>query len=79
MLQGSIEKLTETNANRYAGTAGEDAARHAAYPKISEGLVDFSRMRKQQMEPVPMRHLIDEAWRLVAIDKKAAARNSPIT
>ena len=25
------------------------------------------------MEPVPLRHLIDEAWTLVAIDKKAAA------
>lgn len=41
--------------------------------KISESLVDFSRVRKQHMEPVPLRHLIDDAWALVAIDKKAAA------
>jgi two-component system NtrC family sensor kinase len=40
--------------------------------KISEGLVDFSRVRSQRMEPVPLRHLIDEAWSLVAIDEKAA-------
>ena len=27
------------------------------------------------MEPVPLRHLIDEAWSLVAIDEKAAEAN----
>jgi len=43
--------------------------------KISEGLVDFSRVRKQHLEPVPLRQLIDEAWSLVAIDEKAARVN----
>jgi len=34
--------------------------------------VDFSRVRKQHMEPVALRQLVDEAWSLVAIDEKAA-------
>ena len=40
--------------------------------KISEGLVDFSRTRKHEMEAVPMQPLIAEAWGLVAIDEKAS-------
>jgi signal transduction histidine kinase len=72
VLQGSIEKLTETTND--AATL-ERLARMLRVTqrirRISESLVDFSRVRKQHMEPVPMRHLIDEAWALVAIDKKA--------
>jgi len=74
VLQGSIEKLTETTVD--AATL-ERLARMLRVTqrirRISESLVDFSRVRKQHMEPVPVRHLIDEAWALVAIDKKAAA------
>ncbi len=74
VLQGSIEKLTETSHD--AATL-ERLARMLRVTqrirRISETLVDFSRVRKQHMEPVPLRHLIDEAWTLVAIDKKAAA------
>jgi signal transduction histidine kinase len=74
VLQGSIEKLTETNGD--AATL-ERLARMLRVTqrirRISESLVDFSRVRKQHMEPVPLRHLIDEAWTLVAIDNKAAA------
>ena len=74
VLQGSIEKLTENTAD--AATL-ERLARMLRVTqrirRISESLVDFSRVRKQHMEPVPLRHLIDEAWALVAIDKKAAA------
>ena len=40
--------------------------------RISESLVDFSRVRKQQMEPMALRPLIDEAWALVAIDEKSS-------
>ena len=39
--------------------------------RISESLVDFARVRKQQMEPVALRPLIEESWSLVAIDEKA--------
>jgi signal transduction histidine kinase len=73
VLQGSIEKLTETS--RDPATL-ERLARMLRVTqrirRISESLVDFSRVRKQHMEAVPLRHLIDEAWALVAIDKKAA-------
>jgi signal transduction histidine kinase len=74
VLQGSIEKLTETTGDT---ATLERLARMLRVTqrirRISESLVDFSRVRKQHMEPVPLRHLIDEAWSLVAIDKKAAA------
>src|SRR5260370_16229587 len=43
--------------------------------KISESLVDFARVRTEQMAPVPLHQLIDEAWNLVAIDEKAAQAN----
>jgi signal transduction histidine kinase len=73
VLQGSIEKLTETT--RDAATL-ERLARMLRVTqrirKISESLVDFSRVRKQHLEPVPLRNLIDDAWSLVAIDEKAA-------
>ena len=73
VLQGSIEKLTETT--RDAATL-ERLARMLRVTqrirKISESLVDFSRVRKQHLEPVPLRHLIDDAWSLVAIDERAA-------
>jgi signal transduction histidine kinase len=73
VLQGSIEKLTETTADP---ATLERLARMLRVTqrikKISEGLVDFSRVRKQHMEPVPLRHLIDDAWNLVALDEKAA-------
>ena len=73
VLQGSIEKLTE-------GTKDEHTLDRLArmlrvtqrLRKISEALVDFSRVRRQQMENVPVRPLIDEAWTLVAIDEKAS-------
>lgn len=73
VLQGSIEKLTETTEDH---VTLERLARMLRVTqrilKISESLVDFSRVRKQQMEPVPLRHLIDDAWSLIAIDEKAA-------
>ncbi len=73
VLQGSVEKLTETT--RDPATL-ERLARMLRVSqrirKISESLVDFSRVRKQHLEPVPLRTLIDDAWSLVAIDEKAA-------
>jgi signal transduction histidine kinase len=74
VLQGSIEKLTETTSD--AATLDRLARMLRVTQrirKISESLVDFSRVRKQHLEPVLLRHLIDDAWSLVAIDEKAAA------
>jgi len=74
VLQGSIEKLTETTKDT---ATLERLARMLRVTtrirRISESLVDFSRVRTQHMAPVPLRHLIDDAWALVAIDNKAAA------
>ena len=39
---------------------------------ISEGLVDFARVRKQTTERVSLKAVVDEAWNLVAIDEKAS-------
>ena len=73
VLLGSIEKLQETSHNpqtldRLARM--QRVARRMA--KISEGLVDFARVRKHESEPVSLHPLIEESWNLVAIDEKAA-------
>lgn len=74
VLQGSIEKLQETV------TDSQTQARLARMlrvtqrlRKISEGLVDFARVRKRETEAIALRPIIEESWNLVAIDEKAAA------
>jgi signal transduction histidine kinase len=73
VLQGSVEKLTETTKD---SVTQERLARMLRVTqrlrKISEGLVDFARVRNQALEPVPVLPLIDEAWSLVGIDDKAS-------
>jgi signal transduction histidine kinase len=78
VLNGSIEKLIETQA----GLSPRDEPTLARLERmqrvtqriqrISESLVDFARARKQRMEPLAVRPLIEEAWALVAIDEKAS-------
>lgn len=74
VLQGSIEKLLET---RHDVPTIERLGRMLRVTqrlrKISEGLVDFARVRKEESEPLQLRELIDESWSLVAIDEKASA------
>jgi signal transduction histidine kinase len=73
VLQGSIEKLIETTTDRAALDRLERMLRVTQrLRKISEGLVDFARARKDVMESVALRPLIDESWSLVAIDEKAS-------
>ena len=76
VLQGSVEKLTETVKDQ---ATLDRLARMLRVTqrlrKISESLVDFAKVRKQQMEPVVLRPLIEEAWTLVGIDEKAAEAN----
>jgi signal transduction histidine kinase len=73
VLHGSIEKLMETAPD---SVTRDRLARMLRVTqrlrKISESLVDFSRARKQEVEPVSVRPIIDEAWSLLAIDDKAA-------
>lgn len=73
VLLGSIEKLTESTDDALALDRLARMLRVTQrIKKISEGLVDFSRTRKHEMEAVPMQPLIAEAWGLVAIDEKAS-------
>ena len=73
VLQGSVEKLAETVLDDAAQQRLQRMLRVTQrLRKISEGLVDFARVRKQHNEAVPMHPLIEEAWSLVAIDEKAS-------
>lgn len=73
VLHGSIEKLMETSTDAHTR---ERLARMLRVTqrmrKISESLVDFARARKQEVEPVPVRPIVEEAWSLLAIDDKAS-------
>jgi signal transduction histidine kinase len=74
VLNGSIEQLIETSPD--AQTLNRLARMQRVTQRlrrISESLVDFARVRKQSMEPLAVRALIDEAWSLVAIDEKASS------
>jgi signal transduction histidine kinase len=74
VLNGSIEKLIETSPDAQTLNRLERMQRVTQrLRRISESLVDFARVRKQNMEPLALRALIDEAWSLVAIDEKASA------
>jgi signal transduction histidine kinase len=73
VLAGSIEKLIETNPDSHTQErlARMQRVTHRLR-RISESLVDFSRVRKTQMEPTALRPLVEEAWTLVAIDEKSS-------
>ena len=72
VLLGSIEKLTETSRDPVALDRLARMLRVTQrIKKISEGLVDFSKTRTQEMEPITVAPLITEAWGLVSIDEKA--------
>ncbi|MCP5111930.1 MAG: hypothetical protein GY953_13965, partial [bacterium] len=73
VLHGSIEKLEATLADE---PSQERLARMMRVTqrlqKMSDSLVDFSRVRKQESEPVEIRPLIEECWSLVVMDEKSA-------
>ena len=74
VLNGSIEKLIETAGDAHTLERLERMQRVAQrLRRISESLVDFSKVRKQRMEPLAVRPLIEEAWSLVAIDEKSSS------
>lgn len=76
VLNGSIEKLIETTKDAPTMERLERMQRVAQrLRRISESLVDFSRVRKQVMEPTMVHPLIEEAWSLVAIDERASHVN----
>jgi len=74
VLAGSIEKLLETSRDpQTLDRLGRMQRVTQRLRRISESLVDFSRVRRQRPELLGLRHLIDEAWSLVAIDEKASS------
>lgn len=73
VLQGSIEKLIEQETEPRARQRLERMLRVTGRLRdISQGLVEFARARKEEMGPVNLRPVIDEAWTLLAVDPKAA-------
>ncbi len=76
VLQGSIEKLLETVNTPSAQQRLLRMQRVATRLRsISEGLLDFARVRKPRLENIALRPLIDEAWSLLALDEKSGAAN----
>ncbi|MFL6448575.1 MAG: sensor histidine kinase [Bryobacteraceae bacterium] len=74
VLQGSIEKLLETEKDTHTLDRLARMLRVTQrLRKISEGLVDFARLRTKETEAVFLRPIVEESWALVAIDEKASA------
>jgi len=72
VLHGSIEKLLETVDSPATQSRLQRMIRVTLrLRKISEALLDFARARRQSMEPVELKPLVDEAWGFVAIDEKS--------
>lgn len=72
VLHGSIEKMLEKACDAAARSRLERMMRVAdRLRKISASLLDFARLRREAMEPVELRPLVEEAWHLVGIDEKA--------
>jgi len=74
VLHGSIEKLLE----RAADTPTRDRLNRMKrvterLRTISESLVDFARRPKHNVEPVPVRPIVEEAWGLLEIDDKSSS------
>ena len=72
VLHGSIEKLLETARDPATIDRLSRMLRVARrLRKISESLLDFARVRKDDFSPIPLRELIEESWGLVGIDERA--------
>jgi signal transduction histidine kinase len=73
VLHGSVEKLLETADEPHLRDRLERMLRVTQrLRKISEGLLDFARVRRPEVGRVPVKPLIDESWSLVAIEGKAS-------
>jgi signal transduction histidine kinase len=72
VLHGSIEQMLEAEPSADTRLRLQRMIRVTQrLRRISEGLLDFARVRHHEMAPVPLRPLVEEAWHLVAIDEKA--------
>lgn len=74
VLQGYIEKFAEqTQSPQNSERLARMLKMTQRLRRISESLVGFSRVRREQNEPIALRALIDEAWHIASIDEKAAS------
>jgi signal transduction histidine kinase len=74
VLQGSLERIAEQPSIPASHERIDRMLRVTQrIRKISESLIDFARVRRDVMEPVRIRPLIEEAWELLAIEDKAAS------
>ncbi len=73
VIGGSIEKLLETiHSSPEQDRLKRIRKMSDRLLRISEGLLDFSRVQKPETrEPVALRVLLEEAWALLAIDERA--------
>ena len=72
VLIGSIEKLAEEAQTPQAQARFARMLKMAQrLLKISASLIGFSRVRKEEMEPVYIQALIEEAWQIASIDERS--------
>jgi signal transduction histidine kinase len=72
VLRGSIEQMLESERDAQSRARLERMSRVTErLRRVSENLLEFSRVRHEEMGRVPLAALIQEAWSLVAIDPKA--------
>lgn len=72
VLIGSIEKLSEEAQTPQTQARLARMLKMAQrLRKISESLIGFSRVRREEMEAVYVQPLVEEAWQIASIDEKA--------
>jgi C4-dicarboxylate-specific signal transduction histidine kinase len=79
VLKGLVERLDASlNGDRTSAPPPPGPAEAALMlrvvgrlERLSEGLLDFARIRPHRSVPTPLRPLIDEAWTLVRLDRGA--------
>lgn len=74
VIRGSIEQIMESPRDLSSPERLERMLRATIrLQKMSESLVGFSRVRKEDVQEVYLRPVVDEAWSLVSIGKEAAS------
>lgn len=72
VLHGSIEKMLEKACDAASRARLERMIRVTDRLRgISASLLDFARLRRETVEAVELRPVVEEAWHLVGIDEKA--------